>query len=87
MCNLSDALMRVLESYFDAKPPQFITQSEIVAQIQKKYKHLHVQSLLDRRVERRINTLIECGILSEESEGILGPGSRWQSVPIDQLEE
>ena len=86
MCNLSDALMRVLESYFDAEPPQFAIQSEIVYQIKNKYEHLRERSL-DTRVERRINTLVECGILSEPSEGILGPGSRWQSVPVDQLEE
>ena len=85
MCNLSDALMRVLESYFDAEPPQFITRSEIVAQIKKRYEHLREQSL-GARVERRINTLVECRILSEK-EGILGPDSRWQSVPVDQLEE
>ena len=86
MCNLSDALMRVLESYFDAEPSQFTTRSEIVVQIKKKYEHLREQAL-DARIERRINTLVECGILSEESEGILGPGSRWQGVPVDQLEE
>ena len=86
MCNLSDALMRILESYFDAKPPQFAIRSEIIIQIKKKYEHLREQSL-DARVERRINTLVECGILSDEGGSILGPGSRWQGVPVDQLEE
>ncbi len=85
MCNLSDALIRILESYLDAKPPQFITQPEIITQIEKKHEHLREQSL-STRVRRRINTLVECRILSEEG-GIIGPGSRWQSVPIDQLEE
>ena len=85
MCNLSDALMRVLESYFDAEPSQFTTKFEVIIQIKKKHEHLREQSL-DARVERRINTLVECRILSEEKD-ILGPGSRWQSVPADQLEE
>ena len=85
MCNLSDALMRILESYLDAEPPQFITQPEIITQIKKRHEHLREQAL-DARIERRINTMVECGILSEEG-GILGPGSRWQGVPVDQLEE
>ncbi len=86
MCNLSDALIRVLESYFDVKPQRFAIRPEIITQIKKKYEHLREQSL-DARVIRRIDTLVECGILFEENEGILGPGPRWQSVPVDQLEE
>ena len=85
MCNLSDALMRVLEFYFDSDPSQFTTRPEVIIQIKAIYKHLREQSL-DARLERRINTLAECGILSEEKD-ILGPGSRWQGVPVDQLEE
>ena len=85
MCNLSDALMRVLESYFDAEPSQFTTQSEIITQIKKRHEHLREQPL-DVRVRRKIATLVECRILSEER-SILGPGSRWQGVPVDQLEE
>ncbi|KKM91654.1 hypothetical protein LCGC14_1226430 [marine sediment metagenome] len=85
MCNLSDALMKVLESYFYAEPSQFAIRSEIIFQIKNRYEHLREQSL-DVRVERRIKTLVECGILSEEG-SILGPGSRWESVPVDQLEE
>lgn len=86
MCNLSDALMRVLESYFNAKPPQFAILPEIIVRIKKQHEHLREHSL-DARVERRINTLVECGILAEENDGILGPGSRWQGIPADQLEE
>lgn len=85
MCNLSDALMKVLESYFDAEPPQFTTESEIIVQIKKRFEHLREQPL-DVRIVLRIVTLVECGILSKEG-NILGPGSRWQGVPVDQLEE
>ena len=85
MCNLSDALMRVLESYLDAEPPQFITQPEIITQIKKRYEHFFRQAI-GIRVVRKIDTLVECGILSEEG-GVLGPGSRWQGAPVDQLEE
>ncbi len=86
MRNLSDILMEILESYFDAKPSQFALESEVTKEIKEKYEHLCEQSV-DARVGRRIDTLVECGILSEDKEGILGPGPKWQSVPIDQLEE
>lgn len=85
MCNLSDALMRILESYLDAEPSQFITEPEIVVQIKKKYEHLRKQSL-NAKVACRVITLVECKILSREG-NILGPGSRWGGMPVDQLEE
>lgn len=87
MCNLADALMRVLESFFNRENPQYPTHAIIIDRIKEKYEHFRERPL-NERVERRIHILIECGILEYgKLIGEYAPGPRWEGMPVDQLEE
>lgn len=86
--NLADALMNVLESFFDSKPAQYPDCDSIVLRIRERHKHFAIPPLFDM-IEHALSSLLDYKMLQldKDKEGYFLPGPRWRAMPIDQLEE